>query len=78
LSPESNGRPVGEEGKKYTFVEGDSIKTLHKLLNIKLMYGYSFQSFLDLMQRVAEEKVREPSLHFASLAMLTCTLLRSS
>lgn len=29
-----------------------------QLLNIKLMYGYSYDDFFDLMQRVAEEKVR--------------------
>jgi hypothetical protein len=29
-----------------------------QLLNIKLMYGYSFDNFFGLMQRVAEEKVR--------------------
>jgi len=45
-----------DDGRKITLVEGDSAKTLHKLLNIKLMYGYGFQGFLELMQQAAEEK----------------------
>jgi len=38
------------------FLDGETVKTLHRLLNIKLMYGYSFDNFFGLMQRVAEEK----------------------
>jgi len=43
-------------GTREIFLDGDTVRTLHRLLNIKLMYGYSFDNFFGLMQRVAEEK----------------------
>jgi len=38
------------------FLPSDSIKTMHQILAIKSTYGVEFQTFFDLMQRVAEEE----------------------
>eukprot|EP01098_Paradermamoeba_levis_P008170 TRINITY_DN3386_c0_g1_i1.p1 TRINITY_DN3386_c0_g1~~TRINITY_DN3386_c0_g1_i1.p1 ORF type:complete len:226 (-),score=50.98 TRINITY_DN3386_c0_g1_i1:82-759(-) len=39
-----------------TFLNRDTIKTLHEILNIRVQYGMDYQSFFDLMQRVGEEQ----------------------
>jgi hypothetical protein len=39
------------------FVSRDTVKTMHKILNINESYGYDFQTFFDLLQRVAEDQV---------------------
>lgn len=39
------------------FLNRDTIKTAHTILSIYETYGVDFQSYFDLMQRVAEEQV---------------------
>jgi hypothetical protein len=39
------------------FVSRDAVKAMHKILNINESYGYDFQTFFDLLQRVAEDQV---------------------
>lgn len=38
------------------YLRSGTIKTLHEILNIKTTYGLDYQSFFDLLQRVAEEE----------------------
>jgi hypothetical protein len=38
------------------FLPSDTVKTMHQILAIKSTYGVEFQTFFDLMQRVAEEQ----------------------
>jgi len=45
-----------DEHPTVPFLSGDTIKTMHSILGIKKTYGVDFQTFFDLMQRVAEEQ----------------------
>jgi hypothetical protein len=55
----------GNEGVVY--LRSGTVKTLHNILNIQKAYGLDYQSFFDLLQRVAEEedaklmKLQDPS-----------------
>eukprot|EP00727_Mastigamoeba_balamuthi_P002527 m51a1_g12271 hypothetical protein (200) ;mRNA; f:215703-216436 len=60
LAEENNGLVEFEDRPGERFVSSDSVRAIHRVLNMRAALGVDFQTFFDLMQNYAEDEVRAP------------------